>query len=47
MPYGDMQVALDEHGNSKGFGFVHYEKESDANKAINSVNGMELAGRKV
>lgn len=40
-------MAQDEFGNSKGYGFVHYETAEGANKAINSVNGMLLNEKKV
>ncbi|MBN2015379.1 RNA-binding protein [Candidatus Dojkabacteria bacterium] len=32
-------------GRSKGFGFVTMEKEEDAKKAIEELNGKELDGR--
>lgn len=41
------KVAQDEFGNSKGYGFVHYETAEGANGAINSVNGMLLNEKKV
>ncbi|MBI4130775.1 RNA-binding protein [Candidatus Roizmanbacteria bacterium] len=34
-------------GRSKGFGFVEYETEEEAQKAITELNGKELDGRKV
>ena len=32
---------------SKGFGFVEYEKREDALKAIEALNGRELVGKKL
>jgi len=33
-------------GHSKGFGFVQMADQADATKAINALNGTEVAGRK-
>ncbi|KAF1936148.1 polyadenylate binding protein [Clathrospora elynae] len=41
------KVAQDEHGSSKGYGFVHYETAEAANNAIKHVNGMLLNEKKV
>ncbi|KAG5896487.1 hypothetical protein JTB14_005866 [Gonioctena quinquepunctata] len=41
------KVALDDNGYSKGYGFVHFEAEEAANKAIEKVNGMLLNDKKV
>jgi len=41
------KVATDQEGNSKGYGFIHFETEEAANKAIEKVNGMLLDGKKV
>jgi len=40
------KIAFDENGNSKGFGFVHYETEEAATEAINHTNGKLLNGKK-
>ena len=37
----------DDNGQSKGFGFVHFETKEAAENAINKVNGMLLADKKV
>lgn len=41
------KVATDEHGNSKGYGFVHYDSAEAADSAIKAVNGMLLNDKKV
>ncbi|KAK0617059.1 hypothetical protein B0T14DRAFT_433754 [Immersiella caudata] len=41
------KVAQDEQGNSKGYGFVHYETDEAAAQAIKHVNGMLLNEKKV
>lgn len=41
------KVAQDEFGNSKGYGFVHYETADAATNAIKHVNGMLLNDKKV
>ncbi|KAL9617299.1 MAG: hypothetical protein Q9160_007879 [Pyrenula sp. 1 TL-2023] len=41
------KVAQDEAGNSKGYGFVHYETAEAASQAIKQVNGMLLNDKKV
>lgn len=41
------KVATDDEGNSKGYGFVHFETEHSAQTAIEKVNGMLLSDKKV
>ncbi|CAH8589035.1 unnamed protein product [Dicrocoelium dendriticum] len=41
------KIAMDEHGNSKGYGFVHFEKEECAERAIEKINGMMIRDRVV
>jgi polyadenylate-binding protein len=41
------KVVLDENGQSKGFGFVHFESAEAANKAISTVNDKILKNKRV
>jgi len=41
------KIATDDEGNSKGYGFIHFETEESAQLAIEKVNGMLLDGKKV
>ena len=34
-------------GQSKGFGFVDMDNDSEADKAIETLNGTEIGGRKI
>ena len=45
--YLSVQVVMDEHGVSKGYGFVHFETQESADMAIQKVNGMLLNDKKV
>ncbi|KAG9049673.1 Protein phosphatase PP2A regulatory subunit B [Tulasnella sp. UAMH 9824] len=41
------KVVTDEHGRSKGYGYVHYETQESAEAAIKAVDGMLLNDKKV
>ncbi|CAD5228977.1 unnamed protein product [Bursaphelenchus okinawaensis] len=41
------KIACDEEGHSKGYGFIHFETEEAAQKAIEKVNGMLLDNKQV
>jgi polyadenylate-binding protein len=41
------KIACDEEGKSKGYGFIHFETEEAAQKAIDKVNGMMLDNKVV
>ncbi len=49
--YGNVvsaNVVIDRYANrSKGFGFVEFENEEDASKALASLNGTEQMGRNI
>ena len=36
-----------QSGRSKGYGFVEMEEESDANNAIQALNGKDMDGRNI
>jgi RNA recognition motif-containing protein len=50
-PYGAVlsaRVIKDKYSQkSKGFGFVEMDQDQDADKAIESLNGSDLDGRKI
>lgn len=44
----EANVVMDKMtGRSRGFGFVEMASEGDAKKAIDSLNGSEVGGRKI
>lgn len=46
--YGELEEAIlikDENGRSKGFGFITYVNDADAEKATSELNGFEIDGR--
>lgn len=40
-------IQTDENGASKGFGFVNYESHSDADVAVQGLNGKTVNGREI
>lgn len=48
--YGDLEEAIiisDNAGRSKGFGFITFVNDADADKAIAELNGSQLGGRAI
>ncbi|MBW7954351.1 RNA-binding protein [Candidatus Gracilibacteria bacterium] len=46
--YGELEEVIlvkDEQGRSKGFGFVSYTSEENAQEALKALNGFEIDGR--
>jgi len=50
-PFGEMEEALvianKYTGRSRGFGFVTYKNDADADKAMKEMNEKEIEGRKL
>jgi RNA-binding protein 39 len=50
-PFGDIEfinLHMDpETGRSKGYAFVQFKRPDDAKKALQQVNGLEIAGRQI
>lgn len=42
-----IELHKDSDGKSKGFGFVQYKNETDARAALESLNGLEIAGKNI
>lgn len=40
-------IQTDEHGNSKGFGFVNFESHEGAQRAVENLHDTELNGKKL
>ncbi len=40
-------IVYRDSGRSKGFGFVEFESEEDAQKAIDNLNGQDTQGRRL
>ncbi len=50
LPFGhvkDAQLPLDAQGAHKGFAFIEFEAEEDAQAAIDNMEGAELFGRTI
>ena len=41
------KLETDVEGNSKGYGYVSYANEEQAEKAISGLNGKEISGKKI
>lgn len=49
-PFGEILSAVvqkDEQGNSRGFGFVNYKNHEEAAKAVDSLNQVEVEGKRI
>jgi len=51
VPFGDIEF-IDLHkdaetGRSKGFAFIQFKRAEDAKRALQQVNGLEVAGRQI
>lgn len=38
-------IMMDEHGKSKGFGFVNFENAESAKSAVDAINGRDINGK--
>jgi RNA recognition motif-containing protein len=50
-PFGEIEeglvIANKYTGRSRGFGFVTYKKDADADKAMKAMDGKDIEGRKL
>ncbi|CEP16125.1 hypothetical protein [Parasitella parasitica] len=46
-PVSSVLIQRDEYSNSKGFGFVNFDKPEDAEKAVHKLNDQEYRGKKL
>lgn len=46
-PLDSLHISRDEVGTSKGYAFASFSKIEDAQKALTSLSGIELAGRSI
>ncbi|XP_074057505.1 polyadenylate-binding protein 1-like [Macrotis lagotis] len=42
-----VKVMTDDHGRSRGFGFVDFQKHEDAQRAVDDMNGKKLNGKEL
>ena len=50
LKFGDIESAkieYDENGNSKGYGYIYYTNENDAEEAKKNLNGKEFYGKSI
>lgn len=40
-------IKFRDTGRSKGFGFVEFDKDEDADKAVEEMNGKDVEGRNI
>ena len=38
-------MEVDQNGVSKGYGYVHFETQEEADQAVAKVNGMQMADK--
>lgn len=43
----EVVLIKDENGRSKGFGFITFAQDSDADRAISELDGLEIEGRAI
>lgn len=47
-PVSTCTIIIDKFtGRSKGFGFIEFENDADADKAVKELNGIDMGGRKI
>ena len=50
LKYGDIEsgkLEYDENGNSKGYGYIYYSNEKEAEEAKKNLNGKEINGKQL
>lgn len=43
----EVVLIKDENGRSKGFGFITFVQDADADRAISELDGLEIEGRAI